>query len=94
MGDQVGCDDSDCFTTWLDRDVGPGLETDADVDSDSFVELFKLPRRGPDLCLPVRVHDGYQLLRGSSGALAVRLSQASLCPGTTVLPKPAEQTPL
>jgi hypothetical protein len=89
-----GCDDPDCFTTWLDREVGPGLETDAEVDSDTLVELFKLPRRGPDLCLPVRVHDGYQRLGGSSGALAVRLSEASECPGTTVLPAPAEQTPL
>jgi hypothetical protein len=89
-----GCEDDDCFTTWLDRDVGPGLETDADVDSDSFVELFKLPRRGPDLCLPVRVHDGYLRLGGGSGALAVRLSEATPCPGTTVQPEPAEQTPL
>jgi hypothetical protein len=89
-----GCDDADCFTTWLDRDVGPGLETDADVDADSFVELFKLARRGPDLCLPVRVHDGYLLLDGGPGALAVRLSEASACPGATVLPEPAEQTPL
>jgi hypothetical protein len=89
-----GCDDRDCFTTWLDRDVGPGLETDADVDTDSLVEEFKLPRRGPDLCLPVRVHDGYLRLGGGSGALAVRLSEASLCPGTTVLPEPTEQTPL
>jgi hypothetical protein len=89
-----GCDDDDCFTTWLDRDVGPGLETDADVDSDSLVELFKLPRRGPDLCLPVRVHDGYLQLGGGSGALAVRLSEATPCPGTTVQPEPAEQTPL
>jgi hypothetical protein len=89
-----GCDDPDCVTIWLDRDVGPGLETDADVDSDSLVEVFKLPRRGPDLCLPVRVHDGYLRLGGGSGALAVRLSEASPCPGTTVLPEPTEQTPL
>ena len=89
-----GCDDSDCVTTWLDRDVGPGLETDADVDVDSLVELFEVGRPGPDFCLPVRVHDGYLRLGGDSGALAVRLSEATPCPGTTVLPTPAEQTPL
>jgi len=89
-----GCDDTDCVTTWLHRDVGPGLETDADVDSDSLVELFKLERPGPDFCLPVRVHDGYLHLTGDSGALAVRLSEASRCPGATVLPEPTGQTPL
>jgi hypothetical protein len=40
----------------------------------------------------VRVHDGYKRLQGE-GALAARLSQATPCPGTTVLPEPAEQTP-
>lgn len=89
-----GCDDSDCVTTWLHRDVGPGLETDADVDSDSLVELFKVERPGPDFCLPVRVHDGYLHLAGGSGALAVRLSAATPCPGATVLPEPTGQTPL
>ena len=89
-----GCDDSDCATTWLNRDLGPGLETDADVDADSLVELFEVGRPGPDFCLPVRVHDGYLRLGGDSGALAVRLSEATPCPGATVLPEPTEQTPL
>jgi hypothetical protein len=89
-----GCDDPDCLTPWLHRDVGPGLETDADVDADGFVQLFKVGRPGPDLCLPVRVHDGYLLLNGGSGALAVKLSEATPCPGATVLPEPTEQTPL
>ena len=70
------------------------ISTPLVIDSDSFVELFKLPRRGPDLCLPVRVHDGYLRLSAGSGALAVRLSEATPCPGTTVQPEPAEQTPL
>ena len=87
-----GCDDSDCFTTWLHRDVEPGLETDAEVDPDELVTLFRLNRPGPDTCLPVRVHDGYQQLGGGEGALAVRLSRATPCPGTTVLPRPAAQT--
>jgi len=88
-----GCDDQDCITTWMDRNVGPGLETDADVDADSLLKLFEVGRPGPDFCLPVRVHDGYLRMAGS-GALAVRLSEATPCPGTTVLPVPAEQTPL
>jgi hypothetical protein len=89
-----GCDDHDCFSPWLHREVGPGLETDANVDSDHFVDLFKVEQAGPDLCLPVRVHDGYLLLNGGPGALAVKVSDATPCPGTTVLPVPTEQTPL
>jgi hypothetical protein len=89
-----GCDDQDCFSPWLHREVGPGLETDADVDSDHFVDLFQVEQAGPNLCLPVRVHDGYLLLNGGPGALAVKVSDATPCPGTTVLPVPTEQTPL
>ena len=89
-----GCDDQECFAPWLDRELGPGLETDADVDSEAFVNLFKVAQPGPDLCLPVRVHDGYLLLNGGPGALAVKVSDATPCPGTTVLPVPAAQTPL
>jgi hypothetical protein len=89
-----GCEDQDCFAPWMDRQLGPGLETDADVDSENFVELFKVEQPGPDLCLPVRVHDGYLLLNGGPGAIAVKLSDATPCPGTTVLPVPAAQTPL
>lgn len=89
-----GCDDPDCFSPWLHREIGPGLETDADVDADDFVDLFKIEQPGPDLCLPVRVHDGYLQLGGGAGALAVRVSDATPCPGATVLPEPTEQTPL
>lgn len=89
-----GCNDQDCFSTWLHREVGAGLETDADVDSEDLVDLFKVERPGPDLCLPVRIHDGYLRLGGGAGALAVRLSEATPCPGTTVLPEPTEETPL
>jgi hypothetical protein len=89
-----GCDDADCFTTWLHRDVKPGLETDTDVDVDELVTLLKLERPGEDSCLPVRVHDGYVRLEGNDGALAVRLSRATPCPGTTVLPATAAPTGL
>jgi hypothetical protein len=89
-----GCDDQDCIAPWMNREVGPGLETDADVDTDAFVDLFKVEQPGPDLCLPVRVHDGYLLLNGGPGAIAVKVSDATACPGTTVLPVPAAQTPL
>jgi hypothetical protein len=89
-----GCDDADCVTTWMHRDLEPGLEVDTEVAADELVALFRLERSGGrDECLPVRVHDGYQRLDGSS-ALAARLSEATPCPGTTVLPVPTEGSPL
>ena len=88
-----GCDDPDCTTTWLDRRLGPGLEADSEVPSDELIAVFRVERPSGDVCLPVRVHDGYQRLDGS-GALAVRLSLATPCPGTTVRPVPAESAPL
>jgi hypothetical protein len=89
-----GCDDSDCVTSWMHKELEPGLEVDAEVASDEFVTLFRVERRGgSDECLPVRVHDAYQRLDGGS-TLATRLSEATPCPGTTVLPVPAEETPL
>ena len=89
-----GCDDNDCATSWMHRELRPGLEGNAELPSDELVELFRIERAGADTCLPVRIHDGYQRLEDSAGALAVRLSQATPCPGTTVLPEPAAQTPL
>ena len=88
------CRDADCATARLHRRLEPGLEADAEVDSDELVTLVEVEQPGEDECLPVRVHDGYERLAGGNGALAVRLSQASACPGTTVLPEPAEETPL
>jgi hypothetical protein len=89
-----GCDDSDCVAPWMDRRLQPGLRTEAAVDADKLVELFKVGEPGPDECLPVRVHDGYVLFGGGSTELAVRLSQATPCPGTTVLPRPVRPTQL
>jgi hypothetical protein len=86
-----GCDDADCTTSWMHRELGPGLEADAELPSE-LVALFRIKRAIGDACLPLRVHDGYQRIKGE-GALAARLSQATPCPGITVLPEPAEQTP-
>ena len=85
-----GCLDDACDVPWLDRELDPGLETQAELAEDEQVELFKVE----DNCLPVRVHDGAQQLGSDESTLAVRLSQATECPGTTVLPEPASETPL
>jgi hypothetical protein len=88
-----GCDDAECTTSWMHRELEPGLEVDPEIDSDELIAMFRVERSGEDACLPVRVHDGYERLDGS-GALAARLSEATPCPGTTVLPVPAEGAPL
>ena len=89
-----GCDDSDCFTTWLRRELDPGLATESSVPTDDLVELFKVKLAGGDeICLPVRVHDAVQRF-GDTGALVARVSQASPCPGTTVLPQATVETGL
>lgn len=88
-----GCDDPDCTTTWMHRELGPGLEADSQVDANDLIDVFRVDRAGGDACLPVRVHDGYERA-GGGVALAARLSQATPCPGTTVLPVPAENAPL
>jgi hypothetical protein len=90
-----GCDDRACDSTWLRRNLQPGQETDTEVDRDQLVELFQVERAGhDDTCLPARVHDGYLELDGEGGALAVRLSEANACPGTTVLPEAAGEPSL
>ena len=90
-----GCSDRNCDSTWLRRDLDPGQEADTDVDADALVELFQLERPGHEsACLPARVHDGYLQLDHGRGALAIRLSEATSCPGTTVLPAPAGQPSL
>jgi len=88
-----GCDDPDCTTTFMDRQLGPGVRTEADVDADTLVQLFTFERSGANECLPLRVHDAFQRF-GEDRVLAARLSQATPCPGTTVLPRPAEPTPI
>ncbi len=87
-----GCFDPECDSSWLNRELEPGQEADADVDPDDLVDLFKVERSGhEDACLPARVHDGYQQRDGGQGTLAIRLSEATPCPGATVLPEPADE---
>ncbi len=88
-----GCDDPDCATTFMHRQLAPGVRTEADVEADTLVQLFTFERAGTNECLPLRVHDAYERLPGG-GVLTARLSQATPCPGTTVLPRPAPQTPI
>ena len=88
-----GCDDPDCATTFMNRELGPGIRSEADVDADTLVQLFSFEQAGAKECLPLRVHDAYQRF-GGDRVLAARLSQATPCPGTTVLPRPAEPTPI
>jgi hypothetical protein len=86
----IGCDSADCDSTWMHRAVGPGQETEGSVPIDDLVDLFKVGRSGrEDACLPVRVHDGYRQFGDRSSILVVRISEASSCPGTTVLPEPS-----
>jgi hypothetical protein len=88
-----GCFDAECDTSWLHRELEPGQESSADVDRDDLVDIFKVERSGhEDACLPARIHDGYQQLDGGQGTLAIRLSEATPCPGSTVLPEPAAES--
>ena len=69
------------------REIGPGDATETKLDADKLVQVFRLDLPGTDKCLPLRVHDAYQLF-GKPDALQATLSQATSCPGTTVLPRP------
>jgi hypothetical protein len=88
-----GCFDAECDTSWLHRELQPGQESSTDVDPDDLVDLFRVERSGREpACLPARIHDGYRQLNGGQGTLALRLSQATPCPGTTVLPRSAAES--
>ena len=69
------------------REIGPGDETETKLDADKLVQVFRLDLPGTDKCLPLRVHDAYRLF-GKPDTLQATLSQATSCPGTTVLPRP------
>jgi hypothetical protein len=90
-----GCDDPSCDVPWMHADLDPGLSTERDVPTDDLVDLFRFDRSGEDLCLPLRIHDAF-VRHGSdtSVVLVGRLSTATSCPGSTVLPGAAAQTGL
>ena len=90
-----GCDDSNCFSTWMHADLAPGRFTERNVSADDLVDIFQFKQNGEDACLPLRVHDGYEEFGEDQTVVLVgRLSSASPCPGTTVLPDAAKQTGL
>src|SRR3954470_10646426 len=80
------CDAGSC-ETGSTKHIDAGDLIEAKVDANLLVQVFRLEWSGPDACLPLRVHDAYQR-SGGSGALGANLSQATPCPGTTVLPRP------
>lgn len=88
------CDDASCDTTFSHSELDPGDVALTRVDADRLVQVFRLEGDGADTCLPLRVHDAVQLRGGDT--YASKLSQATPCPGTTVLPRPADsgQSPL
>jgi hypothetical protein len=91
-----GCDDSTCDTTWMHADLDRGLSTERQVPVDDLVDLFQVKLPGAERsCLPLRVHDAF--LRGGSEpslVLVAKLSQATPCPGQTVLPHAVSETGL
>jgi hypothetical protein len=87
-----GCSDAECDMSWH-RKLQPGQESSTDVDPNDLVDLFKVEGSGREpACLPARIHDGYQQLDRGQGSLVVRLSEATPCPGSTVLPAPAAES--
>jgi hypothetical protein len=86
----TGCGDPGCNadSTWTHAELDPGRFTERQVPADDVIELFQVNRSGSrDWCLPLRVHDAY-VRHGSDPTvvLVARLSRATPCPGTTVLP--------
>ena len=88
-----GCDTPGCGSNFSQRELAAGEAVTAEVDPDTLVQLFHVKRGGSDRCLPLRIHDAYQRY-GHVDTLGARLSQASPCPGTTVLPRPASPAAL
>jgi len=90
-----GCDNSDCAFPWMHADLDPGLSTERNVPVDDLVDIFRFKRGGQDLCLLVRVHDAFVRYGSDTSVVLVgRLSRATRCPGTTILPGAANETGL
>jgi hypothetical protein len=92
-----GCLDPSCDSdeSWMQADLAPGLFTERDVTADDLIDAFRYSRDGEPLCLPLRIHDAY-IRHGSdeSVVLVGRLSQATPCPGKTILPSAGRQSGL
>ena len=87
-----GCDDSDCAGSWMHADLDPGLSTERDVFVNDVVDLFEVKMSGrTEECLPLRIHDAYEQSGERARLLLAKLSDATPCPGTTVLPQPAPE---
>ncbi len=85
-----GCNDVNCTTTWTRADLEPGTTAERDVAADDSVQLFKVQRSGAETCLPLLVHRAYERAGADSTVpLVARLSSATPCPGTAVLPRAA-----
>lgn len=90
-----GCDDLDCTATWMHAELGPGLSTERNLAVDDLVDVFRFERGGEDFCLPLRVHDAFVRHGSDTGVVLVgRLSRATRCPGTTILPGASNETGL
>ena len=80
-----------CSAGFSGRKLHAGDRLEATVDANRLVQVYKVEQPGTDACLPIRVHDAYQRFGGD--AFTARLSQATPCPGTTVLPHRAGPKP-
>ena len=91
-----GCNDVDCSSSWTHADLDPGLQTERSMPADDLIDVFRVKRSGhPEECLPLRVHDAYELAGEQASVLfAAKLSKATPCPGKTVLPQPTGVTGL
>ena len=79
----------------MHADLDPGLSTERNVPVDDLVDIFRFKRGGQDLCLLVRVHDAFVRYGSDTSVVLVgRLSRATRCPGTTILPGAANETGL
>jgi hypothetical protein len=78
----------DCSIGRRRKRLGPGRTLERLESSDDRVDVFSVRRLGEETCLRVRVHAGYE--RAGSDpelTLVAKLSQATACPGTPVVPK-------
>lgn len=72
--------------------LDPGEYEREDLPADDVVDLFVAEgARVGRVCLPVRVDRTYQGLSDKQTVVAVRISQATRCPGSIVTPLPADQ---